>query len=148
LIPLMLVFGGAPTGNFPDCDTYLPSMTLVHLESRRGAVLVVEEDGRFQAQVPPGTYLVQGVTDDRTPVPVAMAFQASTAGRSYYLGDAYVNYSGGWGGASTLSVDVRDSPVGAVDNATPSAERALLVRLDHFKGAQDLQGFDADRKWN
>ncbi len=149
LIPVMLFLGGAPTvAGGPDCETYLPTMTLVQLESRRAAALVVAEDGRFQAQVPPGTYLVQGVTDDRTPLSVAMAFQSPAPGHSYYLGDAQLSYASGWGETNTPSVDVRDSQAGTVNDATPSPERALLIRLDQFKSAQELYGSDADKKWN
>ena len=149
LIPLMIFLGGAPAVvGGPDCETYLPTMTLVQLESRRAAALVVAEDGRFQAQVPPGTYLVQGVTDDRAAVPVAMAFQTPAPGHSYYLGDAYLSYTSGWGNTNTPSVDVRDNQAGTVKDAKPSPERALLIRLDQFKGTKDLYGSDADQKWN
>jgi hypothetical protein len=86
LLPLAILAGGVPDLGSPDCESKPPALALVHLESRKAGPLSVGADGRFSAQLVPGTYLVPEVWDN-APIAATMVFQAPSPGRAYYLGD-------------------------------------------------------------
>ncbi|MGH6931719.1 MAG: hypothetical protein ACREEE_04730 [Dongiaceae bacterium] len=96
LLPLAVLTGAPHLGPGPDCESYLPRLVLVQLESRRAAAVQVAPDGGFIAQVPPGTYLVTYVIDDKTPIPANLAFQVPEPGRAYHLGNLTIDYKTGW----------------------------------------------------
>jgi len=83
-LPLDVLAGGTLPG--PDCDQYLPRLTLIQLESRRAAVLQVQKYGDFVVQLPAGTYLVAQVVDDKFIVPVRFGFQITKTDEAYDLG--------------------------------------------------------------
>jgi hypothetical protein len=86
-LPLDVLLGGhlMPPGG-GDCEHRLPSFVIVQLESRHAAVLVVQKYGDFVAQLPPGTYLVVQMTDDKDLVNIRFGFQIPSASHAYDLG--------------------------------------------------------------
>jgi hypothetical protein len=90
-------------------------MYLVHLESRRAAGLIVPSNGLFTAQVPPGTYMVASVTDDKILLPFRVAFQAAKNGEAYNLGNLAMSYDLSWG-LKNLKMTASADPGGAVES--------------------------------
>ncbi len=147
LLPLAILAGGVPNLGSPDCESKPPALALLHLESRKAGPLSVGADGRFSAQLVPGTYLVPEVWDNG-PIAATMVFQVPSPGRAYYLGDVALDHSRG----KVLSLDIRDDEAGGpgIQAAhSPSAPaRALLARFTPFPGTANFRGSDADQKWN
>jgi len=128
LIPVSLFLGNgnaiAALGGVK-CDHDLPYLAVVRLETGQAAALLVQNDGDFLAQAPPGTYLVAGIVDDGTAVPVRFAFQVPVKGRAYYLGNVAVNHTGTGLSGRVLSM--------ALTSGYPESLDQLTAKLDSGK---------------
>jgi hypothetical protein len=109
--------GGSATPPTWSCERELPRIYLIQLESRRGAVLVVQPDGLYTAKLPTGTYLMAAIDDDGKVLLSRLAFQAAVSGDAYDLGNLAVNYSGILPGTKILDLTVSPNPPEILDPA-------------------------------